>query len=163
MINTEIYRRMEDLPNPFDADMIPKGIEPFDYWWCSYCGDGEARLGITTEAESTRALAHQRFCPKRPKHDLPDQREIGAAARLFGNDFRREIATCDTMISDERRALRHTWWPPTRRQIRSRIADYRQRRRVAVSGLAAIGAGLDPRTRRLNEHGRPVEISEEQS
>lgn len=160
-IDIEVYRRMEDLPEPFGTDMIPRGIEPFDYWWCRYCGDGEAKLGITPEAESTRALAHQRFCPKRPKHDIPDRRETEAAVRLFGNDYRREIATCDAMISDERKALRRTWWPPIRRQIRSRIIDYRKRRRVAISGLAAISVGIDPRTRRLNEYGRPMGISEE--
>ena len=161
MIDTEVYRRMSDLPEPFGPDLIPRGIEPFDYWWCSYCGDGEAKLGITAEAESTRALAHQRFCPQRPKDDPPDRREIEAAVLLFGNDCMREIATCDAMIRDERKVLDRTRWPSTRRQVRSRIADYRQRIRVAVSGLATISAGLDPRTYRMNEHGRPVAISEE--
>ena len=65
------------------------------------------------------------------------------------------------MIRDERKVLGHTWWLPTRNRIRSRIAGYQQRSRVAVSRLAAIGAGIDPRTRRLNEYGRPIEISKE--
>lgn len=161
MIDTEVYRKMEDLPEPFGADLIPREIEPFDFWCCRYCGDGEAKLAITAEAESTRALAHQRFCSKRPKDDPPNLREVDAAVRLFGNYYRREIATYDAMIRDERKVLDQTRWLSTRRQVRSRIADYRKRRRVAVSGLKTISVGYDPRIYRMNEYGRPVAISEE--
>lgn len=145
MIDDGVQRRMDDLPEPFGIDLLPRGYEPHDCWQCRYCGRGESLLGITTEAEGIRALAHMRFCPERPAGDIPDQMEVEAFNLLFSDEFFRQISLYDTMIIDGMDELRSTWWPPTRRQIRTRIQRYIKERRFVMADQMILFAGGDPR------------------
>jgi hypothetical protein len=66
---------------------------------------------------------------------------------LPGQVFIDQMNLCDALIGDERRSLRRTWWPPTRRRIHRRIADLKLRRREAMDSFFAVVSGTSPQRR----------------
>lgn len=157
------YARREDLPMPFATDMVPIGVEAHDWWCCRYCDAGECNIGLTTEAEATRALAHQAFCQHRPVSGKPDARELEAFRSLFGNDCLREMDLCASRTKDLRQKLSKTWWPLTRRRLRKEIQTIAIERQRAVYRLCDVTIGRDPRELVFDESGNITLMSEDAS
>lgn len=158
-LNRPQFARLEDLPMPFPTDLVPRGVEAHDWWCCRYCDAGECNLGLTTDAEATRALAHQAFCRHRPASDKPDAHELEAFQTLFGKDCRREIDVCAAQTTDLRRKLDRTWWPFTRRKLQRTIKKVECRQRRAADRLCEVSGGPDQRILELDASGTIVLVN----